>query len=53
MSPVMSCLLAVLATYLANARLFIPRETNEMFRHFAFTTKKTLPRAQVFSVNGQ
>ena len=31
MSPVMSCLLAVLAIFLANARLFIPRETNECF----------------------
>ena len=31
--------------------LFLPRETNETFRHFIRTTKTTQPRAQVFSVN--
>ena len=25
-------------------RLFLPRETNEMFRHFVLTTKTTQPR---------
>ena len=33
-------------------RLFLPRETSEMFRHFVLTTKKTTqPRPHVFSVN--
>ena len=32
--------IAVLAIFLANVHLFIPRETNEMFRHFVFTTKE-------------
>ena len=32
-------------------RLFLPRETSEMFRLFVLTTKTTQPRPQVFSVN--
>ena len=31
-------------------RLFLPRETSGMFRHFVFTTKTIQPRSQVFSV---
>ena len=33
-------------------RLFLPRETSQMFHHFEVTTKTTEPRPQVFSVNG-
>ena len=29
------------------ARIFLPRETSEMFRHFVFTTTTTQPRPQV------
>ena len=32
-------------------RLFLPRETSEMFRHFVLTTKTTQPLPQVFTVN--
>ena len=48
-----SCLLAVLAIFLANVRLFIPRETNEMFSPFCIYYQKTVPRPQFFSVNSQ
>ena len=33
-------------------RLFRPRETSEIFRHFVVTTKTTQPRLPVLSVNG-
>ena len=32
-------------------RLFLPRGTSEMFRHFVLTTKTTQPLPQVFTVN--
>ena len=32
-------------------RLFLPRETSEVFRHFVLTTKTTQFRPQVSSIN--
>ena len=51
-SPKGSCLLAVLAMFLAIIRLVLSLGTSEMFAIFVFTTKTTQPRPQVFSVNG-
>ena len=38
-SPSSRCKLMFLLCFLLIVRLFLPRETSEMFRHFALTTK--------------
>ena len=34
-----SCIMNVLAMFFVIVRLFLPRETSEMFRHYVLTTK--------------
>ena len=47
----LSCLLAVLAMFLAIVHLVLTLETSEMSAIFVFTTKTAQPHPQVFSVN--
>ena len=49
-----SCLLAVLAMFLAVLSLVLSLETSEISASFVFTTKTTQPRRQIFlaMVNG-
>ena len=46
-----SCLLAVLAMFLATISPILTLETGEMSAIFVFTNKTTQPRPQVFSIN--
>ena len=50
--PLTSCLLAVLAMFLAVISPSSYFETSEISAIFVFTTKTTQPRPRVFSING-